>query len=432
MLRKECLKLADQLDFTGERVVPDDVTHKDLYFEHIARYAFASQFTSGKTVLDVGCGTGYGSAFLACSGATSVVAGDISEDAIAYAMDRFQLSNLNYSLIDATTLQFENQSFDVCVSFEVIEHLEDDESYLSEVYRVLKDEGIFIVSTPNKLLSSPEVEKPYNPFHIREYTAEHLLRTLSNQFPHVQLFGQGYAEGFDFILNENEPELASYLPAASIPYSKDERSTTPFNGLEAKPSIQEPPFFVAVCSKMPVTPRSIHIGLSGMDTLAETVRARNEWIEILIAEKDQRDHRIIDLEDTLRQREEWTKILVDEKGARDARITDLEGTLKSREDWIAILIDEKKVRDERIADLEDTISRQEESIQRLIAEQRDRDQQVATMEESLSEHEQRLAERTAMVVQLETENATLREEIAALNNANIWDKIFFRRRGGEQ
>ena len=59
------------------------------------------------------------------------------------------------------------KEFDVIISFEAIEHIEEQEAFLSEVKRLLKDDGLFIVSSPNKTLYTDETGQQ-NPHHVKE------------------------------------------------------------------------------------------------------------------------------------------------------------------------------------------------------------------------------------------------------------------------
>lgn len=76
----------------------------------------------GKTVLDLGCGEGYGSAILAPA-AYRVVAADYSLEAVAHARNKYARQNLAFVLCDAQRLPFRCDAFDALVSFEVIKQL---------------------------------------------------------------------------------------------------------------------------------------------------------------------------------------------------------------------------------------------------------------------------------------------------------------------
>lgn len=164
-----------------------------LLREHIIRYVFASQFVSDKVVLDVACGSGYGSNYLMSKDARRVIGGDRAQEAIAQAKQYHKKDGIEFILLDATRLPYKDDSFDVIVSFETIEHIPDYEKYLSECRRVLKDGGTFICSTPN--VTTLGAEKAVNPYHVNEFSSEQLSRTLSGYFKDTKLFGQGFVSG---------------------------------------------------------------------------------------------------------------------------------------------------------------------------------------------------------------------------------------------
>lgn len=104
-----------------------------------------------KKILDVGCGGGLLSEALAQEGAT-VIAIDSSAAAIEDAQRHAAGQNLalDYQIADATRLPLADASFDVVMASEVLEHLEDVQTVLAEVSRVLKKGGRFIFDTPNR------------------------------------------------------------------------------------------------------------------------------------------------------------------------------------------------------------------------------------------------------------------------------------------
>src|SRR5215472_9508934 len=99
------------VEFTGERVIPDQV-NVDLLNEHMARYMFAARLARGKRVLDAGCGAGYGSAELAYT-ADSVVGADISVEAVEYARANYRLPNLRFEQASCTAFPHPDRSFDL-------------------------------------------------------------------------------------------------------------------------------------------------------------------------------------------------------------------------------------------------------------------------------------------------------------------------------
>ncbi len=181
------------MEFTGVRVIPG-ATPERVYNDHIARYEFASKFVLNKKVLDIACGTGYGSEYLKLKGAREVIGVDNSEDALLYARKHYTGDNLMFINGDVTKLDFDNDTFDMVVSFETIEHLKSYVCFLSEIYRVLKKNGILLLSSPNRLVTSPAYPKykkiPDNKFHFVEFSLEEMRDLLSTNFHEFEFFGQ--------------------------------------------------------------------------------------------------------------------------------------------------------------------------------------------------------------------------------------------------
>jgi O-antigen biosynthesis protein len=177
---------------SGEQFVPGESPAR-LQQEHLARYRFARNFCEGKSVLDIACGTGYG-AYELSTIARSVVGVDISEAAISFAQERYQRENLSFIKGDGTVLKFEENMFDVIVSFETIEHLNKDQrvSFYQHLSHALKDEGILVFSTPNKKITSPYTKKPLNPFHVLEFTKSELRKELEQFFLIKDWYGQRF------------------------------------------------------------------------------------------------------------------------------------------------------------------------------------------------------------------------------------------------
>ena len=114
--------MSKPMEFTGERFTPECV--REIWYEHIHRYVLAGELARGKRVLDAACGEGYGSAHLART-AKTVVGIDVSEDVISHASERYRADNLEFQLADVCNLPFKDDEFECIVSFETLEHLED-------------------------------------------------------------------------------------------------------------------------------------------------------------------------------------------------------------------------------------------------------------------------------------------------------------------
>jgi ubiquinone/menaquinone biosynthesis C-methylase UbiE len=163
-----------------------------LQHQHEARYEWASGWAKGATVLDAACGIGYGSRQLLAGGAARVIGMDISIDALREASNASG-GMRTFACGSATTLPFPDATFDLFVSLETIEHIEDDATYLAEAARVLKSNGTFICSTPNREVLNPGRtlrDRPFNPFHVREYSIDELATILGRYFSDLSFFGQ--------------------------------------------------------------------------------------------------------------------------------------------------------------------------------------------------------------------------------------------------
>jgi len=179
------------MKFTGERFVPTEAG--EIRQEHLHRYAWASDVVAGKDVLDVACGEGYGSAMLAAK-AKSVVGIDVSGEAVAHAARTYVAGNLRFASGDAAEIPLPDDSVDVVVSFETIEHLERQDEMLAQIRRVLRDDGVLVISSPNRKVYS-EQSGHHNEFHVRELDFRELDGLLKRHFGHVAYFGHRLAVG---------------------------------------------------------------------------------------------------------------------------------------------------------------------------------------------------------------------------------------------
>jgi ubiquinone/menaquinone biosynthesis C-methylase UbiE len=170
------------LKFTGEVFIPG-LSPKRIEKDHLERYRFATKYVLNKTVLDMACGTGYGSNIMAKAGAKFVKGIDISSELIDYGRTHYQRNNLSFEVGDACTF-IGDSLYDVIVSFETIEHVEDYHLMLINLHRLLKKNGLLIISTPNRLVTSPRskslTDKPKNKFHRVEFSVQELLEVLTD------------------------------------------------------------------------------------------------------------------------------------------------------------------------------------------------------------------------------------------------------------
>ena len=182
------------IEWTGERCVPwtPDVT---VAYEHYHRYLWAAALVTGRRVLDLASGEGFGAALLAES-AETVTGIDIDPRAVEHARLSYPAPNLTFGAGSALELdEFADDSFGAVVAFELIEHLSDHERFLAELDRVLAPDGVAIVSTPDTLVYSEGKDAEPNPFHQRELTKAEFRDRLRTRFEHVALWGQRAADG---------------------------------------------------------------------------------------------------------------------------------------------------------------------------------------------------------------------------------------------
>ena len=151
--------------------------------EHYLRYAWAAQLAPNREILDAGSGTGYGARILAEAGAVRVVGAEIADEVVEAA--RTQNPALDFVVADVHGLPFDDASFDLVTCFEVIEHLEGRSAVLAELKRVLRPDGILLVSSPNRA-AYPEG----NPHHVFEYLPAELRAEVGAVFLNVALYRQ--------------------------------------------------------------------------------------------------------------------------------------------------------------------------------------------------------------------------------------------------
>jgi len=169
--------------FTGERPGWGEGFEYD-YSRHISAYRFAATLAVGRRVLDAGCGEGFGTQTLA-EVAAQVTGVDYSRDAIAQCRRLWSAhGNLRFERLDLTRPEGLGEDFDVVLNFQVLEHIREPEPFLSGLRKLLGDDGVLVLTTPNRLRTISE-----NPYHVREYTAGELRELLCSVFGGVEMLG---------------------------------------------------------------------------------------------------------------------------------------------------------------------------------------------------------------------------------------------------
>lgn len=179
------------LEDTGERLLATDQTRSMV--EHLHRYAFALEYSHDKVVLDIACGEGYGSRLLS-DHASYVYAIDNSEPVILQARNKYQKQNLEFLYGSVSKIPLKDDSIDLIVCFETIEHVAEHVQMMTEFKRILKEDGILILSTPDKKYYS-DLKGFSNPFHVRELYRTELQNLIGQFFAYVESYSQAYSSG---------------------------------------------------------------------------------------------------------------------------------------------------------------------------------------------------------------------------------------------
>jgi 2-polyprenyl-3-methyl-5-hydroxy-6-metoxy-1,4-benzoquinol methylase len=216
------------LESTGERMMPEEMGGF-TFWEHINRYRFACRFVKGKRVLDIASGEGYGTAALFKSGAQSVLGVDINQAACEFASWKYGISTLVGS---AESIPLQNESMEVVVSFETIEHVDQPAVMIEECARVLDKNGILVISTPNRPVYSASGSQ--NQFHKHELNEEEFRSLLASRFEITGFYGQEYTydswRSFSALVSGRSPGWWMNLPARIAFGIRRSFRTSPFNG----------------------------------------------------------------------------------------------------------------------------------------------------------------------------------------------------------
>jgi 2-polyprenyl-3-methyl-5-hydroxy-6-metoxy-1,4-benzoquinol methylase len=162
-----------------------------LFYGHIQHYRYLTKFTKDKCVLDIGCSEGYGSYYLSHY-SKQVIGIDFDMKRIQNANQLYRKENLNFHHVNIYEL---NEKFpdlqynmDVVLAMEFIEHLQKPEEFIHITKKMLKQDGIFFLSTPNRLARDVN-NTPWNPEHIKEYSCDELNIFLSEFYKEVKIIG---------------------------------------------------------------------------------------------------------------------------------------------------------------------------------------------------------------------------------------------------
>ncbi|MFH1854633.1 MAG: class I SAM-dependent methyltransferase [Candidatus Omnitrophota bacterium] len=161
--------------FEKERISNKNI-NKYSYNKDKARYIFAKKFIIGNRILNIACGEGYGSALLSQNNDHFIYGLDLSEKAISFAKANFINKKLTFYVGDAYNTKFENNLFTSIVSIETLEHLKDHAGFLSELRRILKKDGLLIISSSEKVIKDKFFDNPHHINLLYKDGIENLLK----------------------------------------------------------------------------------------------------------------------------------------------------------------------------------------------------------------------------------------------------------------
>jgi len=209
-----------------ERLVPDEIktseiTGRETLDLHLERYELAVRYARGR-ILDLACGVGYGTRYLADHGkdVTDAVGVDVDAAALQYATERYGRPGVRFVCADAHEFH-DDDGFDTVVSLETIEHVQDPEKLIVRLIAALRPGGVLVTSVP----TTPSVD--VNPHHLHDFT-ERSFRAMVSRFgvheieclQQVQRFGLwSVLSRSELRMNTMREGLASYYvrhPRAAV------------------------------------------------------------------------------------------------------------------------------------------------------------------------------------------------------------------------
>ena len=202
-------KVAAGLRPFGESVWPG--VRNDLFVAHESIYRFATQYAAGASVLDAGCGTGYGSRILADSGAVHVLGLDIDPLSVAFARRRYASTTLCFERADCQALEVSPARFDLIFASNVLEHLSQPELFLATAFEALRPGGHALLAVPP--ITSAETAALHHEIHYHRSNltvpAWHTL--LTSHAWSVAVFAHTFAG------SGPHPDFASPFPSVLSP-----------------------------------------------------------------------------------------------------------------------------------------------------------------------------------------------------------------------
>lgn len=185
---------------TAERTNNTSCINNYVYQRHVFAYkAVPLSHVTGKQVLELGCGEGFGVDILAPY-AAHYLAVDKKKPAFEF---RENNTAFRECLLPVLTGIADN-AFDTVICFQVIEHIKKDHLLLEEIKRVLKPGGALLMTTPNRRMSLSR-----NPFHVREYLPHGMEALIRSHFTTYTIHGVFGNEAMMAYYEENKKSVAA-------------------------------------------------------------------------------------------------------------------------------------------------------------------------------------------------------------------------------
>jgi SAM-dependent methyltransferase len=393
--------VTESLSFTGERFLPE--REGEIWYEHWHRYALARQLSQHRSVLDVACGEGYGAAMLAGK-AERVTGVDISVDAIRHARSRYgRQANLEFIAASCDRLPFPDASFDLAISFETIEHIETQQAFIAELARVLRPDGVLLLSSPNKRLYS-DAHDYHNEFHVRELYRDELEELLRAAFPHRFWLGQkllfhsaiwpaiwpesGGVAATEYLVGDGGQVIAGRCPAV------------------------EPMYYMVACSRNPSMLPAALGRLSLFSDAAETV----------YRDYARQTRRVLELDRLLIDRERLVAERDDFLALRTKQLEEYTKLIAERDVLLALRTGQMEERERMIAERDALLAQRTEQIAERDALLAQRAEQVAERDALLAQRAGQVAERDALLAQHAGQIAALNQELDYRASLAWWIK----------
>lgn len=175
------------LELTGERTLPDVPDENYWYRRHLVVYEWIARHVSGRRVIDMASGEGYGTAILARE-AAHVTGVEANPEAFEHAVAKYRSDNISFerALVETYT----EPDAQAVVFLQTVEHLKDPDAVLEHFKEAVGPAGTVFISTPNVLTLAPKgAERSGNPWHITEYKSDEFRALCERHFSDVSMLG---------------------------------------------------------------------------------------------------------------------------------------------------------------------------------------------------------------------------------------------------